>query len=269
MRKLFEDRTTGARAPEDIVLTETMRTILGHASCRAYTDQPVPEALLDALISAAQSAPSSCNLQCWSVVSVREPKLKGALSNLSGHQAHIESAPLFLCFLADLARIEQVALNAGQKAESLDYLEMFLVGVIDAALAAQNLVTAAESCGLGTCYIGGLRNDIAAVAETLDLPPRVAPVFGITLGYPDQLRAGQVKPRLPQSLAHFRDRYTLPDVSEGVRAYEERMASFNVTQGRHVEGWGLKSGKRVSTRESLEGRDNLQSELRALRLAVK
>lgn len=80
--------------------------------------------------------------------------------------------------------------------ESLPYLESLLLGKIDAALAAQNAVVALESLGLGSVYIGGIRNYIEGVANELGLPPQVYPVFGLCVGYPSPDRPVKVKPRL-------------------------------------------------------------------------
>ncbi len=143
--------------PQEVELNDTLRVILGHKTCRGYDQRPVPDAVLDLLVASAQSAPSSCNLQCWSVVAVSSPEQRETLAFLSGQQRHVAEAPVFLCFLADLDRIAKVAARNALPAETLDYLEMSVVGIIDAALAAQNLSTAAASLGLGTSYIGGLR----------------------------------------------------------------------------------------------------------------
>ncbi|MXN17789.1 NADPH-dependent oxidoreductase [Pseudooceanicola sp. GBMRC 2024] len=244
-----------------------LHTILGHRSCRAYLPDPVPEALMRQLLAAAQSAPSSCNLQAWSVVRVTAPARKAQLAALSGGQSHVAEAPVLLCFLADLARPGAVAEDNGVPSETLDYLETLLVGVIDATLAAQNLATAAEGAGLGTCYLGGMRNDIAAVARILDLPPRVAPVFGLTLGYPDPVRPAAPRPRLPVQSQLHEERYDRRDPLRGVADYEAHLAAFNRAQGREVPPWGLQSARRLATPERMEGRDGLAGALAALGLA--
>ncbi|MBB2707231.1 MULTISPECIES: nitroreductase family protein [Rhizobium] len=77
--------------------------------------------------------------------------------------------------LADLARPRRIAKEGGATGEGLDYIESFLLAVIDAALAAQNAVVALESLGLGTCYIGAIRNDPDTVARELALPEGVSP----------------------------------------------------------------------------------------------
>ena len=127
---------------------------------------------------------------------MRDPERKARLARAGGDQEHIRQAPLFLVWLADLARLERVAGQVGEACAGLDYLEMFEVGVIDAALAAQNAVAAAESLGLGTVYIGAMRNHPEAVAAELALPPRVTAVFGLCVGTPDP-RPRQRQTRAP------------------------------------------------------------------------
>ena len=111
----------------------------------------------------ARRAGSSSNLNVWSVVAVRDAARRARLAELAGNQDQVREAPLQLVWLADLARLRRVATACGRPADGLDYLEMFLTGVIDAALAAQNGAAAAESLGLGMVYIGGVRNHPAAI----------------------------------------------------------------------------------------------------------
>jgi nitroreductase len=156
--------------------------LLDHRSVRAFTDAPLPEGTLEAMVAAAQSAASSSNLQVWSVVAVQDPDRKARLAKLAGNQAHILQAPLFLVWLADLSRVSRIAEREGVDLQAVPYLESLLLGTIDAALAAQNAVVALESLGLGSVYIGAIRNDIDSVAKVLELPAQVYPVFGLCAG---------------------------------------------------------------------------------------
>ena len=124
-----------------------LETLLDHRSTRAYLPRPVSEAALATILAAASSAATSSNLQTWSVVTVREPARKSRLRALCANQAHIDEAPLFLVFLADLARIETIAAAQGQAVEGTEFLEMLIIGIVDATLAAQNAVIALESLG--------------------------------------------------------------------------------------------------------------------------
>lgn len=243
---------------------DTLETLLTHKSVRAYRDRPLPEGTLETLIAAAQSAPSSSNLQTWSVVAIEDRERKARLSVLAGNQAHIRDAPLLLVWLADLARLEAVAARASVEPEGLHYLETLLVGVIDAALAAQNAVVALESLGLGSVYIGAIRNAPEQVAAELALPSHVLPVFGLCVGFPESARPAQVKPRLPQSVVLHRERYDANTQASGIARYDQTLAEFQTQQGQSDATWTKRSVERWRTRESLHGRDRLRDALTAL-----
>ncbi|MDD3352498.1 NADPH-dependent oxidoreductase [Zoogloea sp.] len=232
--------------------------LLTHRSVRAYLPDPVTDDTLCALIAAAQSAASSSNLHAWSVVAVRDPARKDRLAHLAGDQAHVRQAPLFLVWLADLARLESVAAQAGEPDEALDYLEMFEVAVIDAALAAQNAVAAAESLGLGTVYIGGIRNRPEDVAAELQLPSRVVAVFGLCVGTPDPQVPTAVKPRPAQSVVLHHEHYALPPQQAGLARYDQAMAAFYESQQMKVRGtWSRHTARRIRDAAALTGRDRL------------
>jgi len=243
---------------------DTLQTLLTHRSVRAYENQSLPDGTLETLIAAAQSAPSSSNLQTWSVVAVEDAERKARLSVLAGNQAHIRDAPLLLVWLADLARLEAVAARASVKPEGLHYLETLLVGVIDAALAAQNAVVALESLGLGSVYIGAIRNAPEQVAAELALPPHVLPVFGLCVGYADSTRPAQVKPRLPQSVVLHRERYDAHVQASGISLYDGILSEFQAQQGQSEAAWTDRSVERWRTRESLHGRHRLRDALASL-----
>ncbi|MBD2534237.1 NADPH-dependent oxidoreductase [Nostoc flagelliforme FACHB-838] len=249
----------------DIPWNETISHLLSHRSIRAYLSDPLPSNTLETLVAAAQSASTSSNLQTWSVIAVEDAQRKEKLSQLANNQAHIRQCPLFLVWLADLARLTSVAESQGLPHEGLDYLEMFLMAAIDAALAAQNAVVAAESLGLGTVYIGALRNRPEEVAEVLNLPPHVFAVFGLCVGYADSSVNVEVKPRLPQAAVLHRETYQLEKQDEEIALYNQIMKAFYNSQQMNVAGdWSEHSAKRVAFAESLSGRDRLQEALKNL-----
>lgn len=244
---------------------ETLTTLLSHRSVRAYRPDPLPAHTLEFLIAAAQSAATSSNLQTWSVVAVENPERKAILAQLAGDQAHIRQCPLFLVWLADLARLHYLAEQRELPAEGLNYLELFVTATIDAALAAQNATIAAESLGLGTVYIGGMRNQPEQVAETLQLPSHLFAVFGLCVGYPDLAKPAAIKPRLPQSAVLHRETYSLVQQEDAIRQYNEIMHQFYEAQQMNVSGdWVEHSLKRVATAQALNGRDHLKEVLQRL-----
>ncbi|AFZ23373.1 nitroreductase [Cylindrospermum stagnale PCC 7417] len=250
---------------EDIDNKDSLTTLLSHRSIRAYLSQSLPAGTLETLVAAAQSASTSSNLQTWSVVAVEDENRKEELAKLAGNQAHIRQAPLFLVWLADLARLTYIAENSGLPHEGLDFLEMFLMATIDATLAAQNAVVAAELLGLGTVYIGGIRNQPEKVAQVLNLPPHVVGVFGLCVGYPDPAVNAAIKPRLPQSAVLHRETYQLATQDEAIAQYNEVMKAFYAAQNMNIPGdWSEHSAKRIAFAESLSGRDRLSEALKNL-----
>lgn len=242
---------------------DTIALLLSHRSVRGYKPDPLPEGTLETLIAAAQSAATSSNLQTWSVVSVNDPAVRKEMAAIAGNQKHIEQCPLFLVFLADVSRNTRLAEQEKVELAGLPYLEAFLVAAIDAALAAQNAVVAAESLGLSNVYIGALRNDVKRVAELLGLPPGVAPVFGLCVGYALPGREGEVKPRLPQDAVLHHEKYDADDARHRA-AYDPRMAEFSRRNEMQGDTWTQRVIARLGTMKALHGRDKLKDALIAL-----
>ncbi|WP_431969756.1 NADPH-dependent oxidoreductase [Nocardia sp. bgisy134] len=256
LRQRYRDATPVEPAHWNPVL----RVLHEHRSVRRYLPDPVSDDILKLVISAAQSAPTSSNLQVWSVIAVRDEARKARLAALAGGQAHIEQAPVLLVWTADFARLRQLADDRGAPLEGADYLESSYVGFIDAALAAQNAVVAAESLGLGTVYIGALRNKPEQVATELGLPPQVFAVFGLVVGHPDPAEETTVKPRLPQEAVLHHETYELAAQREHVAEYEGRIAEFYAEQGL-AHSWTERVLDRLASARSLNGRDRLREAL--------
>ncbi len=262
--ELLNSRYGASAVHVDGLWNDSLTNLLSHRSIRAYKSDPLPSGTLEILVAAAQSASTSSNLQTWSVVAVEDANRKEKLSQLAGNQAHIRQCPLFLVWLADLARLTQIAESLGLAHEGLDYLEMFLMATVDATLAAQNASVAAESLGLGTVYIGAMRNQPEEVAKVLNLPSQVFAVFGLCVGYPDPAHAAAIKPRLPQSAVLHRETYQL-EQSEAITQYNEVMKAFYTAQQMNIPGdWSEHSVKRVGFAQSLSGRDRLREALNNL-----
>ena len=247
----------GAAAPElpaTLAENDVLATLLGHRSVRAYRPDPLPPGTLELLVAAAQSAASSSNLQAFSVVAIEDPERKARVAKLCRDQKHILEAPLFLAWLADISRLRRVTQRVGTTSDALDHLETFLLAAIDAALAAENAVVAAESLGLGTVYIGALRNEPEKVAAELALPPGVFPVFGLVVGYPDPERPAEVKPRLSASAILHREQYDSGAEERAVSDYDEALSSFQASQKVPVLGWTQAVAKRIGSSDAIGAR---------------
>ncbi len=242
-------------------LTPLIEGLLAHRSVRAFLPEALPEATLETLVAAAQSAATSSNLQLWSVVAVRDPARKAALAALASRQAFIREAPLFLVWLVDLARLTAVAAKAGQTISGPDYTEAFLTGVVDASLAAQNATVAAESLGLGAVYVGAIRNHIDQVAELLRLPSRVMPLFGMAIGLPDPAYPTAIKPRLPQSAVLHHEMYDAGPSAAATASYDQSLAAFWQSQSGDHPLWSVQATARLKDAAALRSRATIRAAL--------
>ncbi|APE30385.1 nitroreductase A [Halomonas aestuarii] len=202
-------------------MNPTIELLKSHRSIRKFTDRPVPRELLEELIRAGQAAATSSHVQAYSVIHVTNPAHREAIAELAGGQGYIARCADFLVFCADMKRPTEAAERTGARVVR-GMTEQLLVASVDTALMAQNVAIAAESEGLGICYIGGIRNDPQQVSDLLGLPDHVFPVFGMCLGYPAQ--EPDVKPRLPVAAILKEDTYS--DDREQVAAYDETMHAY-------------------------------------------
>jgi len=240
---------------------EVLATILNHRSVRGFLPEGLPPGTLELLVAAAQSASTSSNLQFWSVVAVQETQHKSRLATLAGDQKFIRDAPLLLVWLADLARLDGIAADRQQTVEGTQYLEEFIVGVVDAALAAQSALIAAESLGLGGVYVGAMRNHPEQVAAALQLPPHVFAVFGMAIGWPDPAKPTGIKPRLPHSVVLHRETYDPEARRAAIAGYDATIRQFQQGQGMRQTDWTQQCINRVKDATALRGRDRMREAL--------
>jgi nitroreductase len=243
---------------------DTIATILNHRSVRGFLPETLSEGTLELLVAAAQSASTSSNLQVWSVVAVREPERKARIATLAGNQQFIRDAPLMLVWLADLNRINQIAADRQTQAEATHYTEAFILGVVDAALAAQSAFIAAESIGLGAVYVGAVRNHPEEIAAELNLPPHVFAVFGMAVGYPDPAKDTGIKPRLPREIVLHHEQYDATLKRDAVERYNGVARDFMREQGMKEQDWTLQATNRLKDVPAMHGRDRMKEALRNL-----
>ncbi len=234
--------------------TPTIDLIHRHVSVRQYKADSVPISLIEVVVAAGQRASTSSNLQTYSVVAVTEEDKRHQLAELCGNQDHIRQAPVCLVWCADLSRLNRVC-QLREYVQVTDYVENFLVPVMDAAIVMQTATLAAESLGLGMCYIGAIRNEPEKVIELLELPKLVFPVCGMTLGWPQ--KNPYLRPRLPLRTVLHWESYKRAGEDEAIRAYDKVMIETGIYAGRQVPvpgrkdemedyGWMEHSARRVS-----------------------
>ena len=150
---------------------------------RKYTEQDIPEELLNELLEVAVRASNTGNMQLYSVVVTRDQSNKEKLAPAHFNQPMITTAPVVLTFCADANRFVKWAEQ--RKAEAgFDNLQTFIASTIDAMLFAQAFCDAAEENGLGICYLGTTAYNADKIIEALSLPRLVVPIVTVTVGYP-------------------------------------------------------------------------------------
>lgn len=218
---------------------ETIDLICQRRSIRSYKSTPLTNEQLESIFQAAQSAPSSNFLQCTTIIRITDSDNRSKLAHYSGEQSYINQASEFWVFCADFNRHFQI-----DSTIPLEKAEQLLVGCIDTALMAQNAVIAAQSLGLGTVFIGGLRNNILKVTELLALPKYVLPLFGLCIGYPDQ--NPEIKPRLPKELVFF-ENYYQPIDDQLLAKYDTQMSEYysHRQTNQKASGWSDKIAETI------------------------
>jgi FMN reductase [NAD(P)H] len=192
-----------------------IRQVLLRRTHRRYDPRPVSESLLRLILAAAFSASSKSDFQQTSVIRVEDRGQRDKLAALIPDMPWIGTSPVFLVFLGDARRLERISKHPIINGT----MEGFFNATVDAALALQTCILAAETSGLGTCPISVLRNHAAAVGEILALPDKVFPVAGLCLGYPAQ---AFISMRLPPEATVHRDRYDDSRMAGAVDAYDRR-----------------------------------------------
>ena len=255
---LIENRygiSSGAGA--DMPAEGELASILSHRTHRRFTDQRVPDELLEVLLAAAFSAPGKSDLQQGSVVIVRDADKRKAIADLMPAMPWIGTCPVMMIFLGDSRRIRRICEMRG-KPFANDHLDAFLNAAVDSGLVLMNFIRAAEAVGLGCCPISVVRNYIDRIAEIVELPDHVFPVAGMTAGYP--VAEGFVSLRLHPAVNVHVDRYDDSNLEAEVDAYDRRRDarfSLPVEKQRDTEafgvadfyGWSEDKARQVSVRE--------------------
>lgn len=227
-----------------------LETLLNHRSIRKFTSEPISDEILTAILEAGRAVSTSSFLQMASIIRVTDPKKRTAFRQIScemneeqynqaisenkrlGHH-YVETAAEFLVFCMDTYRHRQ--LTEVQD----DWTEVMLIGAVDGALMAQNVLAAAESLGLGGVFIGSLRNDIDRASALLELPKHVVPMFGLCLGYPDmtaKVNQSQ-RPRLPLDVLVSENTYQ-PATEDALEDYNKTVHTYYQSRGLDLDWRG-------------------------------
>ncbi len=188
---------------------------------RQYSSKEIPDELLDRLIEEASHAPTTGNMQLYSVIVTRDAEGKKTLAPLHFNQPQVESCSAVLTFCVDINRFVRWC-EVNDAKPGFDNLQALLYGILDTALFAQQFNTLAEAHGLGCCYLGTTTFTAPEIAKALNLPPRVIPLSTITVGYPEG--EPQLSDRLPLDAIRHRGSYRQYSDADIKRIYAEKEA---------------------------------------------
>lgn len=216
-------------------MNEVICQLNARKSVRAYTDQEIGKAAKDAILMAAIQAPTAGNQQLYTILDITDQKIKDKLAETCDNQPFIATAKLILIFCADCKKWYDAFRYADCQPRKPAVGDL-LLAVSDATIAAQNAVTAAQSLGIGSCYIGDVMENCEAHRELLNLPNYVFPAAMLVFGYPTRQQMDREKPRRAamEHIVH-ENGYRAMDGEElqhlfapkwGNKAYEDSMQAF-------------------------------------------
>jgi nitroreductase len=201
---------------------EVIRQLRERKSVRIFEDRSLPDAVKNEVIAAAFEAPTAGNMMFYTIIDVTDQKIKDQLSVLCDHQPFIAKAPLVLVFLADYQRWYETYWAAGIAVRKPAVGDLMLA-CADAFIAAQNTVVAAQSLGLGSCYIGDVLENCEQVRELLLLPEFTMPATLVVYGYPTRQQLDRKKPvRFGRSHIVHENGYRKMESDELLGMYSER-----------------------------------------------
>ena len=259
--ELIENRFgTETDVSQNVKTTSLTGGVLARRSFRRYLEREVPENLRNLLLACAQSASSKSDLQQYSIINIQEQSTKDKLAELSGSPFMIE-APVVLIFCGDTHRGQRISELRGLP-YAQNTLENFMNAAVDAALAMQTYILAAESHGLGCCPVSHVRNDLEQIRDLLHLPDGVFPMAGLTAGWPSEER--DVTLRLPPSVVVHKNTYNDKTLKEEIDTYDRRRhdkrpipaSSYLLSEEFDLPdfyGWSENIARRLSRPNGLEG----------------
>lgn len=239
------------RVPRDLA-----SALAASSSVRRFTDEPVPDEVVERAVAVAQRAPSASNHQPYSVAFVRDPRLRTDLEDAMDVQEFVRAAPVFLLVYVDWSRQDAMAEQL-LGSTAMNRTSRLMVGTIDASVFAHHLALALTAAGLGVCWVASPLLALQDVARLLALPPRSCmPLHVLVAGHPDE--SAPPRPRYPLDMVLHRDaRPGAPDVGRTMdylrRGDEELRAVdyFRVTGdpiGSWPEHYAIKYGRRAAER---------------------
>lgn len=174
-------------------MNEIVKNLHNRKSVRKYEDKKIPLEIKNSILESALQAPTAGNQTLYTIIDVQSENIKNKLAVLCDNQPFIAAAPMVLVFVADCRRWLNAYSYAGADTRPPETGDLMLA-CCDTIIAAQNSVVAAESYGIGSCYIGDIMENKESVVELLELKPYLFPVAMVVYGYPTQQQLCRTKP---------------------------------------------------------------------------
>lgn len=196
-------------------MNQTIKELYERKSVRVFEDRRIPPECKEMILKAAAEAPTAGNQQLYTILDITDQRLKDRLAETCDHQPFIAKAEMVLVFCADCRKWLEAYQDVGCVPRRPGAGDLMLA-VTDAAIAAQNAVTAAWSLGIGSCYIGDVMENCEIHRELLHLPSYVFPAAMLVFGYPTEQQKERIKPkRVPMDCLVFENGY--PEMDEKIR----------------------------------------------------
>lgn len=175
-------------------MNEIIDSLYKRKSVRVFTDKDISKEDRDLILRSAIEAPTAGNQVLYTIIDAQDQSVKDRLSVLCDNQPFIAKAKMVLVFVADCKRWYDTYALAGAPNREPSMGDMMLA-CSDALIAAQNTVVAAESLGIGSCYIGDIMEQKNDISELLGLKPFLFPITMLVFGYPTESQIKRVKPK--------------------------------------------------------------------------
>ncbi len=233
-------------------MNTTIETLVNHKTIRNYKDCPISDDKLNAILNAGFRASTTGNMQVYSIIVTKDKARKKELCKLHFGQKMVEQAPVLLTFCADFNRFNKWCIQ--RKAQpGYDNFLSFFTAAIDALLVAQNVCVAAESFGLGICYLGTTTYQADKLVDFFKLPPGVVPITTVVVGYPNESpeQADRLPPRGVLHLEEYHD-FSVEEIDQVYTEKESLPLTKKLLQENQMETLAqIFSEKRYTKKDNL------------------
>lgn len=183
----------GMSKEREKAMNQTIKELMDRKSVRVFTDQEITGEEKEAILLASMAAPTAGNMQMYTILDITDESLKETLSELCDHQPFIKTGRMVLVYLADYRKWYDAFVEGGASPRDPGMGD-WMLAVTDTCIAAQNAVVAAQSLGIGSCYIGDVMENCEMMREVLNLPEYVFPCAMLVFGYPTEQQKERTKP---------------------------------------------------------------------------